>query len=603
MQSSLDSIEEECLQLRTILERTQRAALGGNHVLLETIEDQSKVIQNLERELRALADEASKIEYERTKLITAVSEMNKAYDRCQSELRETSAALKASQEAEERSDIQQTLQKLLQKLQEKERSTAVLRSENEVLASKVRELSDASGDAMLLNKVEIATSQVDKLQREMEEKVREVEKERLRCLELSTNIEILRSHRKNDERRIAEMQEAAVRSESEKLERDEQLVRLKAEREDAYRISQELSKSVEELTNSKAELLVEVEQLQSAVFTLEGELEHLKVSYVTCNDKLADASEQNTNKDAIVAKLRSANRAAKEVVTTSEENLARARAELENSETERKCLEERVATLEGELGATTNDFAAYERSMEEKLIERNNLIEVIQSTAEALRNTYEHKLSSIAKEHDTRIEQVNQAVADFVTEFLAAYSQSQESLMRLGVTLSDADFNAEPHAQSWIDNVRVATEQIPRWKDIVVACYEVIGAHQRQIEEAEEKVENLASRVDRSNDTEAKIEAELREQHKRSLVLANELQFAEAQVAESAREITEMSKALIDAKKELARLFRLVEDQKDLKAKTEALIRERNDAECRSAEMSNTLASLNKKLEEVTNAS
>jgi septal ring factor EnvC (AmiA/AmiB activator) len=241
--------------------------------------------------------------------------------------------------------------------------------------------------------------------------------------------------------------------------------------------------------------------------------------------------------------------------------------------------------------------------MEEKLAERNDLIEVIQSTAEALKRTYEHKLSSLTKEHDASIEQVNQAVADFVTEFLAAYSQSQESLMRLGVTFSDAEFNSEPDAKSWIDNIKVASEQIPRWKHIVVACYEVVCAHQRQLEEAEEKIENLASRVYRSNDTEAKIEAKLREQHDRSLNLANELRFAEAEVAESAREITETSKALIDAKKELARLYRLVEDQKDLKVKTEDLIRERNDAESRSAEMSNTLASLNQKLEEVTNVS
>jgi chromosome segregation ATPase len=710
--NSLESVEEECLQLRSILERTQRAATGGNHVLLETIDDQSRVIQSLERKLRAFADEADRIEDERRQLNLAVSEMSKSYTCCQSELREISEALKASQESEveARSDMQQalekliqeleekersiavlrrekaelagnvrelssredatlhikleqTLEKLLQKLQEKERSITLLHSEKEVLASKVCDLS--SGDATLRDRLNIATIQVDELQREIEGKVQEVEKGRLRSAELSSKIQSLESLRKKDERRIEEMQEAAMRSESEKL----QLDRFKAEREDDLRISRALSETVEELTNSKAELLAEVEQLQSAVFTLECELKDLKVFYLTANDKLADASERNTNKDAIVDKFRSANRAAKEMVASSEESLAQAKAELEELEADRKILEERVVALERDLMTTSNDFAAYERSVEEKLAEqnelieimqstatseeilaqakmeleeslterkrveervvalerelvattddfaayerstveklaeRNELIEMVQSTAEALKSTYEHKMSSLTREHDARIEQVHEAVAEFVTEFLAAYSQSQELLMRLGVTFSDADFNSKPGVQSWIENIKVASEQIPRWKHLVAACYEIASAHQRQLEEAEDKVENLASKMYRSNDTETKIEAELREQHDRSVTLANDLRLAEVEAAESAREIAETSKALVDTKKELARLYRLVEDQRDLKHKTEELIRERDDAESRSVVLSKTLASLNQKLEEATNAS
>jgi chromosome segregation ATPase len=710
--NSLESVEEEFLMLKSILERTQKAAMGGNHVLLKTIDDQSRVIQSLERKLKAFADEADKIEDERRQFNLAVSEMSKAYNCSQSELRETSDALKASEESEvevrsnmqeaiktltqeleekERSiavlrsekaklagsvrelssrddatlqiKIEQTLEKLLQKLQEKERSIALLRSENDVLAGKVCDLS--SRDATLRNKLNIASSQIDELQREIEGKVHEVEKERLRCADLSSKIKSLESLRKEDERRIEEIQEAAKRSESEKL----QLDRFKAEREDALRINQEMSETVKELSNSNAELSAEVRQRQSALSTLERELEHLKASYLTANDKLADASERNTNNDAIVAKFRTANRAAKAMVASSEESLAQAKVELDESEAERKSLEERVVALERELtttsndfvtygesveeklaerneliaiiqstasseeslaqakmeleeslsertrveervvalerelAATTSDFAAYERSTEDKLAERNELIEVVQSTAEALKSTYEHKMSSLAREHDARIEQVNKSVAEFVTEFLAAYSQSKGLLMRLGVTFSDDDFNFEPGVQPWMENINGALEHIARWKNIVAASYEIASAHKRQLDEAEDKVENLASKMYHSNDTEAKIEAELREQHARSVTLTNELRLAEVEVAESAREIAETSKALLDTKNELAQLYRLLQDQTDLKHKTEELIRERDDAESRSVELSKTLTSLNQKLDEAINTS
>ena len=355
-----------------------------------------------------------------------------------------------------------------------------------------------------------------------------LEKEKLRCAELSGKVDSLEQLQKEQKRRVDELQKSLVRSdtaiellEAEKIEleekftkaaadlckleqeihrlaasqrdveelkrevalssqtitmQNEQLDRVMPEREEAVKKSEVLAKKVDQLTISKSELLSEAEQLQKALNAMESELDYLKVSYITCNDKLADASERNANKDGIVAKFRSANLAAKQMVANVEEQSAQTKSELEMSEKERCVLEERLVAMERELQETTDQFASYQQNMEEKLAERQDLIGVIQSTAEALKNTFEHKLASVTQEHETQINEVDQAVSGFTADFVAACMHSQESLTQLGVVIDTGDIDAdEIGTLTWSQSLRIASDLIPRWQHIILSCSEAIA--------------------------------------------------------------------------------------------------------------------------------
>lgn len=661
--SSLESVEQDFVQLKAILARAQRATALDNHVLLATIEEQSNVIHSLERKLGDLADEAGKSEAERRQLNVAVLEMSKAYNRCQTELKDTSEALKASQDAENeaRSEIKQALEKLLGKLQEKERFIATLQNEKEKLSSKIQQLSDSSRELLrkrdeegtaVNGELEAATKKVEKLQREVETKSMQLEDATRRYELLSEKVEGLENLRQTHERRIAQLRDSvasletervkiesnynesesivralsrerehhkqemlAIKSSEESLRREsaldaetisvqkQKLENVRVERNDAVIKSTTLSRTVEELTNARSELLLEVEKLKATISSMEGELDHLKVSYITCNDKLADASEKNASKDKIVKKFQSSNRAAKEAIASYEERISCLNSELETKESERTALQERLVAVEKELQATVNDFISYKEGMEEKLSERNDLIEVVQSTADALKATYEHKMAALTTEHEATKKEFNQAVSDFMAEFRSAYTDSLESLSQIGVTFDDDDFAPGAGTLAWNNNLKAASNHLPHWKQVVVECSQLIFDYQERLNQTEEKVETLVNTSHQFRDAEEKLGDKLREQQRQTQSLSAELRLAQSEAAKSAREVAEMSDAFVATKRELAHVSQLLANQTDLKERTEALIEERDEAESRLAEMTKALTLLERKLKEAVGES
>lgn len=122
---------------------------------------------------------------------------------------------------------------------------------------------------------------------------------------------------------------------------------------------------------------------------MEGELDYLKVSYITCNAKLANALEKNASIDELVAEFKDTTRAAKASISLYEERPSTLTAKLEELESERTALQKRVVAMKEELRATADDFISYKNRMEKNPSERNELIDVVHSTSEAHKSTYE----------------------------------------------------------------------------------------------------------------------------------------------------------------------------------------------------------------------
>jgi predicted nucleic acid-binding Zn-ribbon protein len=640
IQIRLESIKRDFMKLKTIVARVvSMAAANGSRVHLNgTIEEQARVVESLERTLGDLVDEAGKNDAERHQLNVEVLQMSKEFNRCQAELKESTAALEETKKAE--AALKLEIQMTLAKLEEKECANSVLKDEKERLSLALQQLSESSNHLLQKQKEEkvhqnalaAATEHVEKLQQKVESKSRQLDDSKRQSNDLLSKVETLESNvgklieeksqiqakyddassllralsrEREQHKQEIDSAKATVLERGRELKvaaetmsaQKEELQKLLTERDAAVDKSDKLSKTVEELTSERNELSSEIQQLKNSVATAKSELEHLKVSYITCNDQLADVSEKNAGKDELVAKIKSSNRAAKEAIATYEQRLSTLNTELEKTQSERSVLQQHLTAMENNLRATAADFVSYKNAMESKLSEQHELIEQVQSTAESLECMYEHKLSSLSMEHETMMDEVKQTINSLMHECRAAYADSLGFLSQIGYEFDGGEHQLLGSWElPWKQSLTAISSHLPQWKQIVQECTHVIDDYQDRLHQAEEKVGDLANTATALKDSEAKMEDKLLVQQHHSETLADKLSTAKMELAKSMREAAELSQTFALTKRELEHVSKQLANQNDLKERTKELISDRQEAEVRVAEMKRAITSLEERL-------
>jgi predicted nucleic acid-binding Zn-ribbon protein/uncharacterized protein YbaR (Trm112 family) len=640
MQIRLESIKQDFMKLKTIVDCVESmAAANGSHVHLNgAIEGQARVVESLERKLGDLVDEAGKNDAERRQLNLAVLEMSKEFNRCQAELKESTAALEKTKKAE--ADAKLDIQMTLVKLEATERAISVLEDEKERLSLALQQLSESSNHLLQKQKEEkvhqnalaAATEHVEKLQQKVESKSRQLDDSKRQSNDLLSKVETLESNigklteeksqiqakyddassllralsrEREQHKQEIDSAKASVLERGRELKvaaetmsaQKEELQKLLTEREAAVDKSDKLSKTVEELTTERNELSSEIQQLKNSVATAKSELEYLKVSYITCNDRLADVSEKNAGKDELVAKIKSSNRAAKEAIATYEQRLSTLNTELETTQSKRSVLQQQLTAMEKDLRATAADFVSYKNAMESKLSEQQELVEQVQSTAEALKCTYEHKLSSLSMEHETMMDEVNQTINSLMRECRAAYVDSLGFLSQIGYEFDVGEPQLLGSRElPWKQSLKAISSHLPKWKQIVQECTHVIDDYQDRLHQAVETIGDLANNAAALKDSEAKMEDKLLVQQHHSQTLADKLSTAKMELTKSMREAAEMSQTFALTKRELEHVSKQLANQNDLKERTKELISDRQEAEVRVAEMKRAITSLEERL-------